>query len=54
MADDVRLPAVEEALEQFTAIDARKAELVKPRYFAGMTFEEAAAVLGIAVPTAEQ
>ena len=30
------------------------AELVKLRYFTGMTFEEAASVLGIAVPTAKE
>jgi RNA polymerase sigma factor (TIGR02999 family) len=53
-ADDERLLAVDEALEQFAAIDPRKAELVKLRYFTGMTFEEAAAVLGIAVPTAKE
>ena len=52
-ADDERLLAVDEALEQFAAIDPRTAELVKLRYFAGMTFEEAASVLGIAVPTAK-
>jgi RNA polymerase sigma factor (TIGR02999 family) len=52
VADDERLLAVDEALEQFAAIEPRKAELVKLRYFTGMTFEEAASVLGIAVPTA--
>jgi len=31
-----------------------KAELVKLRYFVGLNFEEAAAALGIAVPTAKQ
>ena len=45
---------VNEALEKFTAVDARKAELVKLRYFVGLNFEEAAAALGIAVPTAKQ
>ena len=35
-------------------VDARKAELVKLRYFVGMNFEEAATTLGIAVPTAKQ
>ena len=43
-----------EALEKFAALDPRKAELVKLRYFAGMNFDEAAAALGIAVPTAKQ
>ena len=54
VADDERLLAVDEALEQFCAIEPRKAELVKLRYFTGMTFEEAASVLGIAVPTAKE
>jgi DNA-directed RNA polymerase specialized sigma24 family protein len=48
------LLAVHEALEKFAVIDPRKAELVKLRYFVGMTFEEAAEALDIAVPTAKQ
>jgi RNA polymerase sigma factor (TIGR02999 family) len=54
VADDDQLLAVNEALEKFTALDPRKAELVKLRYFVGMNFEEAAAALGISVPTAKQ
>ena len=53
-SDDDQLLAVDEALERFAAIDSRKAELVKLRYFVGMSFEETAAALGIAVPTAKQ
>lgn len=53
-APDDQLLAVNDAVEKFTAVDARKAELVKLRYFVGMTFEEAAAASGIAVPTAKQ
>jgi RNA polymerase sigma factor (TIGR02999 family) len=53
-ADDDTLLQVNEALEKFQAIDPRKAELVKLRYFVGMNFEETAAALGIAVPTAKQ
>ena len=52
--EDERLLAVDEALEKFAVIQPRKAELVKLRFFMGMTFEEAAAVLGIAVPTAKE
>ena len=52
--DDDTLLRVNEALEKFAAIDSRKAELVKLRYFVGMNFEETAAALGIAVPTAKQ
>ncbi len=54
MADDDQLLAVNEALEKFAALDPRKAELVKLRYFVGMSFDEAATALGIAVPTAKQ
>ena len=34
--------------------DAQKAELVKPRYFGGLTIEETAAALGISVATAKR
>jgi len=53
-APDDQLLAVSDALEKLTAVDSRKAELVKLRYFVGMTFEEAAQALGIAVPTAKE
>ena len=46
--------AVNEALEKFAAQDQPKAELVKLRYFVGLTFQEAASALGIAVPTAKE
>jgi len=52
--DDDSLLAVNEALEKLTAIDLRKAELVKLRYFVGMSFGEAASALGITVPVAKQ
>lgn len=51
---DDRLLQVNEALEKFSAMDSRKAALVKLRYFAGLTFEEAARTLDIAVPTAKE
>lgn len=54
VSDDENLLQVNEALEKFSAIDPRKAELVKLRYFVGLNFEETAAALGIAVPTAKQ
>jgi RNA polymerase sigma factor (TIGR02999 family) len=46
--------AVHEALDLLAAHDARKAELVKLRYFVGLSFEETAALLGISVPTAKR
>ena len=48
------LLAVGEALEKFALRDKQKAELVKLRYFVGLTTEEAAEVLGISVPTADR
>lgn len=54
VADDDQLLAVDEALAKFAQLDPRKAELVKLRFFVGMTYEEAAAALNIAVPTAKQ
>ena len=53
-AADDQLLTVNEALDKFAVVDARKAQLVKLRYFAGFSFEEAAEALGIAVPTAKQ
>ena len=52
-APDEQLLDISDALEKFSRIERRKAELVKLRYFVGMTFEEAAEALGIAVPTAK-
>jgi RNA polymerase sigma factor (TIGR02999 family) len=53
-AKDDELLAVSEALEKFAARDKQKAELVKLRYFVGLTTEESAEVLGISVPTADR
>ena len=52
-ADD-RLLALEEALIRLTERDPVKGELVKLRYFAGLTIHEAAAVLGISTATADR
>jgi len=53
-AKDDELLAVSDALEKYVLHDKRKAELVKLRYFVGLTTEEAAEVLGISVPTADR
>lgn len=45
---------VNEALDRFARIDPDKAALVKLRYFAGLTLEEAAAVLGVSRATASR
>ena len=46
--------ALDEALEKLAQKDPTKAELVKLRYFAGMTAEEAAETLGISSTTGER
>ena len=46
--------AIDEALTRFAEIDRPKADLVKLRYFAGLTIEEAAAALGISIATANR
>src|SRR5262249_55005604 len=43
--DSERLLALDEALEQLAALEPRAAEVVKLRYFAGLTVPEAAAAL---------
>ncbi len=48
------LLALDEALERLTQIDSFKAELVKLRYFAGLTIAEAAKVLGVSDATADR
>ena len=53
-AQEDELIAVHETIDQLAAHDAQKAELVKLRYFAGLTIEEAAEVLGISAPTAKR
>ena len=47
------LLALDEALAQLEAKDKRKADLVKLRYFAGLTNEQAAQALGISPSTAD-
>jgi RNA polymerase sigma factor (TIGR02999 family) len=51
-ADD--LVALDEALDRLAAADPQKAELVKLRYFAGLTIEQAAAALDISPATAKR
>jgi RNA polymerase sigma factor (TIGR02999 family) len=46
--------AVDEALDLLAAEDSTSADLVKLRYFVGMTMEEAAVALGLPLRTAER
>ena len=48
------LLALDEALDRLAGVDPVKADLVKLRYFAGLTVEEAAAALGISTSTADR
>ena len=48
------LLALDAALDRFAAEHPAKAELVKLRYFAGLTLDEAAAALGISSATAKR
>ena len=48
------LLALDEALSKLAAIEPAKADLVKLRFFAGLTMPEAAATLGISLATAER
>src|SRR5262249_9091792 len=48
------LLALSEALDRLAAEDPRKAELVKLRYFAGLSVREAADALGISRATADR
>ena len=50
---NVDLLALNEVLEKLENQDKRKAELVKLRFFAGLTIDEAAQVLGISTSTAD-
>ncbi len=46
--------AVHEVLDRLAIHDARKAEVVKLRYFVGFSFEETADVLDVSVPTVKR
>lgn len=52
LSDD--LVDLDEALEKLSKVDRTKADLVKLQYFAGLTGEQAARVLGISHATAER
>ncbi len=53
LSPNVDLLELNEALDKLASKDARKAELVKLRYFAGLTIEQAAEMLGISTSTAD-
>jgi RNA polymerase sigma factor (TIGR02999 family) len=51
--DANQLLAVNEALDKLAKMDRVEAELVKLRYFVGLTIDEAAAILGVSPRTAK-
>ena len=51
---DDDLVAIDEALERLAKLDPIKAQLVKLRYFAGLTIDETADALGISAATAKR
>ena len=53
-APDDELLAVNESLDRLAAHDPAKAELVKLRYFIGLSLDEAADAMGISRPTASR
>lgn len=54
MDDDRHVIDLHDALNKFKREEPEKTELVKLRYFVGLTNEEAAELLGISVPTAKR
>ena len=54
VADDDELLAVHDVLDKLAAEEPQRAQVAKLRYFAGLTFEEVAEVLGISVATAKR
>jgi RNA polymerase sigma factor (TIGR02999 family) len=52
--EDSDVLALDEALEEFAAVDHQAAELVQLRYFTGLTLQQVAETLGISVRTADR
>jgi RNA polymerase sigma factor (TIGR02999 family) len=52
-APDIDLLALDEALQNLEAKDRRKADVVRLRFFAGLTNEQTALALGISTSTAD-
>jgi RNA polymerase sigma factor (sigma-70 family) len=50
----IDLLGIDQALTELAAVDARAAELVKIRYFAGLSAADAASALGISARTADR
>jgi RNA polymerase sigma-70 factor (ECF subfamily) len=46
--------ALDQALQQLAALDARQAQVVEMRYFGGLSAEETAETLGVSLPTVKR
>ena len=53
-ASDAEVLALDEALGKLEALDERQAAVVEIRFFAGLTIEETADVLGVSAPTVQR
>ena len=53
LGPQIDLVALDEALDRLETVDSRAAQLVKLRFFAGLTGRQAAEALGVSVSTAE-
>ncbi|MGP1682804.1 MAG: ECF-type sigma factor, partial [Giesbergeria sp.] len=51
---DEELLRLNDALDALAAVDPRRAELVKQRFFVGLTFEETAEVMGLSLRTVKR
>jgi RNA polymerase sigma factor (TIGR02999 family) len=51
---DHDLLALDEALDRLAALDPKRAEVVKLRFFAGLAMPEAASAMGVSLATAER
>jgi RNA polymerase sigma-70 factor, ECF subfamily len=51
---DVNLLDLDDALNQLAALDSRKSQVAELRFFAGLSAEETARVLGISIKTVER
>jgi RNA polymerase sigma factor (TIGR02999 family) len=54
LEDEESLLAVDEALQKLAGEDSQAAEVVKLRFFAGMSYEEAAEAMGISLRSAKR
>ncbi|MCH7774569.1 MAG: hypothetical protein IH784_09225 [Bacteroidetes bacterium] len=54
LSPDIDVLAIDEALTELAAKHPDKAELVKLRYFAGLTLDQAAAAIGVSSATADR